>query len=530
MSRRQARKECLLQLYNLYRKSQKIFRAGRFETCRRTRGPRGAHLQYLRLGVATCKHSRAHQDCRPRDDDACSHRALNLMPPVGADLRRSDADLLAECVTSNVVLGTVASAAYIEHLVFLSQTAALAGFPCIVVQPFQHLSAVQPVSCSASPQCRTKGTFQIRNLSLVRQLSLPAPPRLPRSIWCDANLTNHSQISLQRYGWRRSHLYRTRMWTTILEHGYDLLAIDLDHTFVDLRLVLLKPPGTLLRALRSTRTLHNRTADVIALHDGKSRMMLNVGLIFIRSTPATISLVQRVEKRSFAAWEQAVFNEELNFGEHSIGTGEPDIACCHSERGSACDIGSFLRPLPRVHDMGHESWVLQRRKKLEGGEQCSDTQPESAMPPKRSPYEWRHRLPEDRAGTFSGQGWEKTKSYNDLVGRRQPGHCTALTNYCLCSLPDPPEHDEQQDAIRRRDRDRILRHLISRVGQEPYTVNSSAFHKGMALGWPPRRLPDPNYDSSRPVLLRDWLKPFISMKDHARILEAESKTKSVPAP
>ena len=134
----------------------------------------------------------------------------------------------------------------------------------------------------------------------------------------------------------------------ILEHGYDLLAIDLDHTFVDLRLVLLKPPGTLLRALRSTRTLHNRTADVIALHDGKSRMMLNVGLIFIRSTPATISLVQRVEKRSFAAWEQAVFNEELNFGEHSIGTGEPDIACCHSERGSACDIGNFLRPFCHV--------------------------------------------------------------------------------------------------------------------------------------------------------------------------------------
>ena len=41
--------------------------------------------------------------------------------------------------------------------------------------------------------------------------------------------------------------------------------------------------------------------------------MLNVGLMWIRATPATQALARVAEARTWAGWEQLVLHEELNY-------------------------------------------------------------------------------------------------------------------------------------------------------------------------------------------------------------------------
>lgn len=417
----------------------------------------------------------------------------------------SNAEHMAACSTSGTVVGTVASVSYVQALVLLSQDALAAGFPCIIVQTYD-----------AFVTAKAKRALRGQNMSHVRALSLPKLPLLPRTIWCKESSHDNaaSRISVQRYGWRRSHLYRTRMWRAVLENGYNLLAVDLDWSFVDMRSVPLQPAGTILRALQAMRTIENRTPDVVALHDGPTRLMLNVGCMFVRSTRATIDLAKRVENRSRGAWDQAVFNEELNFAPHH------EISCCHTEPGTPCNLGSFLRIRPTVHDRGHVPSNVQERRQVEGQEMCSDEQPLSAHPPARSTFEWSFRRPSDPIGHFSGNGWDAQNSFNELRGKRRSGRCTMLSNLCQCGLPNPPEVD-QDDAFRSRNPERILRFLMRDKESANKEVNSSAFHRGMEYGWPPRQVRDPSYVPSQPILLREWLRPFISPMDYASILRAQ---------
>ena len=176
--------------------------------------------------------------------------------------------LFAECTVDSAVIATVASAGYASAMLRLAHSAHAVGFPCLVVQPY-----------TAFPQLSDP---------LVRALSVPIPPLLPRPLWC----------SRKRYGWRRSHLHRTRMWRVVLESGYasketslwrwscqqwwwqlrlsgdstdsnchrpvpvllcryDLLAIDLDWSFLDMRAQPLQwfTPIPALRAARTPRSL-----------------------------------------------------------------------------------------------------------------------------------------------------------------------------------------------------------------------------------------------------------------------------------
>ena len=413
----------------------------------------------------------------------------------------ANAEAVAACANSGTVVGTVASASYIPALVALSQEAAMVGFPCTIVQTYEAFTTA-----------KAKRVLRGQDLSYVRALSLPASPLLPRTIWCDANTASH--ISTQRHGWRVSHLYRARMWRAVLENGHHLLAVDLDWSFLDMRRVPLKPAGTILRALEAMRTVKDEPPDIVALHDGPTRLLLNVGCMLVRSTPGTVALAKRVENRTRGAWDQAIFNEELNFAS------EHKVSCCHTEPGTPCDLGSFLRIRPTVHNMGHEVKTVQERRDVEGPEQCSDDQPASAQPPPRSTFEWSFRKPSDPIGRFSGKGWEPRSSFNELHGRR-PGRCTALGNVCRCRRPDPSEV-EDDDAFRTRDAERLMRYLLSSKESANKAVNSSAFHLGMEFGWPPRHdLRDPSHDPGRPILLRDWLRPFISPKEYASILRAQ---------
>ena len=421
-------------------------------------------------------------------------------PMLDVDLR--NAAPLAECVTWGVVAGTVASSAYADALVFLSQSAHAAGFRCVVVQPFENVTI--------------SNGFQRKNLTYVRSLTLPAASLIPRNMWCNASAVNNvntAHYSLQRHGWRRSHLYRTRLWRSILEHGYDMLSVDLDWTFVDLRLQPLQPPDSLVPMLRAVRTINNEPVDVVSIHDGQARMLLNVGLVFLRSTIATIQLARRVENRSFGAWEQALFNEELNFG-------TDEISCCHVARDVPCDLNIFLRPRDEIHVQGHEKRHIRKRVEIEGQAQCSEDLPPSALPPKRTRYLWRHQLPADPVGKFSGMGWQQLGHYNELDGKRPSGRCTALKNVCQCeTLRHHPDHTPD-DALRLRNSERIARYL--QLKGKDLTVNSSAFHAAMRLGWPPRG--DPSYEPAKPILLRDWVKPFVGKTDWALIMRAKNAT------
>ena len=424
-----------------------------------------------------------------------------------ADAMPSDVDLgnakpLAECVTWGVVAGTVASSAYADAMVFLAQSAHVVGFRCIVVQPFENMTS--------------SNGFQRKNLTYVRSLTLPAASLIPRNMWCNASAVTNiytSHFSLQRHGWRRSHFYRTRLWRSILEHGYDMLSVDLDWTFVDLRLQPLQPPGSLVPMLRAVRTMNNETVDVVSIHDGQARMLLNVGAIFVRSTTATVTLARRVENRSFGAWEQALFNEELNFG-------ADDISCCHVAHDVPCDLQIFMRPRDEIHVQGHEKRHIRKRIFIEGAAQCSEDLPPTALPPARTRYYWRHQLPTDSVGKFSGLGWRQKGHYNELDGKRPSGRCTSLKNVCQCqALRYSPDHTPD-DALRLRNPERLARYL--QLKGKDLTVNSSAFHEAMRLGWPPRG--NPTYDPSKPVLLRDWLKPFVGKVDWALIMKAGNAT------
>ena len=105
------------------------------------------------------------------------------------------------CANLRTVVGTVASGSFAPALLSLAHTAEAVGFACTVVQPFHWFS-------------------ELRHSALV-PLPVPSSPLLPRSAWC----TNMSAL----YGWRRSHLYRVRLWRVVLHLHIDLLAVDVDH-------------------------------------------------------------------------------------------------------------------------------------------------------------------------------------------------------------------------------------------------------------------------------------------------------------
>ena len=108
------------------------------------------------------------------------------------------------CAVSNTVIGTVASASFAHGLTILARSAVAVGFPCVVVQPFDWFE-------------------MLGDLQTVEPLPVPSPPLLPRSPWCTEPQLRH------QYGWRRSQLYRARLWRVVLGYELDLLAMDLDH-------------------------------------------------------------------------------------------------------------------------------------------------------------------------------------------------------------------------------------------------------------------------------------------------------------
>ena len=64
------------------------------------------------------------------------------------------------------------------------------------------------------------------------------------------------------------------------------------------------PAHELIKMLRSMRTAGGGGVDVVSVQDDGGRFLLNVGLMFVRSTVYTRQLMQYTENRTWAGWEQ----------------------------------------------------------------------------------------------------------------------------------------------------------------------------------------------------------------------------------
>lgn len=354
----------------------------------------------------------------------------------------------SRCAVQNTVVGTVASASYERGLTTLARSAVAVGFPCVVVQPFADFPALH-------------GNEHLEPLA--------SPLLLPRSIWCTNPALRH------QYGWRRSQLYRARLWRVAVEHGLDLLAMDLDHMLGQvspvpfLRRLYAPPEGS--SDLPLTPTSHQPMgADVVAVWDGPGSRYLNVGIMWIRSTPATLELARRSENRTWSGWEracfdplsnatttrpapcshhpitqlpnhppllllprafaplrqgdgssvrssnlghpaEAIFNEELNFN--------PDVSsirCCHTRCLKRFAVASnATRKLP-----GKTADGTRARASLEGEDRCDDAAPFAAYPPTASREPWKSRWTPDQ---------EVLRSKHSQ--NRKTGRCNHEFNVCV---------------------------------------------------------------------------------------------------
>ena len=363
---------------------------------------------------------------------------------------------LSRCAVSGTVVGTVASPMFSRALHILAASARdRAAFPCIATQfmSYENGSAHElgarmsgasqrgvsrdmnrvPADGSGGVRRASDATSIVNtlvDLGLIVALPTPREPLLPRPLWCGD----------LRYGWRRSHLYRSRMWRVVIETGYDLLAVDLDWHFTG---------GNPVAGLRAARMpafgIANATAPaadevckrdpasgacwrrwdapgplaaVIAQVDPVQSLpgLLNVGLLWIRHGSQTRAFLRRVENRTFSAWEQGIFNEELQFG--------TDIPCCHPPPGYSCGFGRFFAQNGVVHGLGRaDASTRKRRIRVEGGDRCRAYQPPTASPPTGTRMTWA-----SATALGGASGWHPA-AYNELR-RRRIGRCTSPDAVC----------------------------------------------------------------------------------------------------
>jgi len=94
------------------------------------------------------------------------------------------------------------------------------------------------------------------------------------------------------FGWRLSGYLRALLWVRLFSFGLSVFAVD-----VDWMAVAPFPASDLLRC------------DVTAFPDDVK--LFNIGLMVLRNTGPTSRAVLRIANRTYAAWDQAVVNEEV---------------------------------------------------------------------------------------------------------------------------------------------------------------------------------------------------------------------------
>mmetsp|Transcript_23888 Transcript_23888/g.61036 ORF Transcript_23888/g.61036 Transcript_23888/m.61036 type:complete len:381 (-) Transcript_23888:142-1284(-) len=294
------------------------------------------------------------------------------------------------CAVDGTVVGTVASASYAAGMHNLAASAHKVGFACIVVMPFDWFSDLHH--------------------DLIVPLPVASPSLRPRQMWCRPPYKD-------QYGWRRSQLYRARLWREVLALNLNLLAMDLDHQlgsvsplpFIRAVYAPSEPEGHVQKTgLEATR--RPGVADIVAVWDGPAGRYLNVGIMWIRSTPTTRALAVRCENRSFSGWEQEIFNEEINYNMEL-----QDARCCHSSCFKRLfETSKVVKSLPAKSGRGSSA-----RLQAEGRDRCSDDQPYAVYPPRGSPEPW----------------VKKWMPFNDTLrskhfSNRKYGRCNIASNVC----------------------------------------------------------------------------------------------------
>lgn len=132
----------------------------------------------------------------------------------------------------------------------------------------------------------------------------------------------------QLAGWRLTHILKTQALLLLLSLGVHVLCLDADRRLVG-------NPMPALRALAD---------DVAGMRDTE---FLNFGLVYLRASAATIALIRRVANRTLAAWDQAVFNEELG----AAASRTPSLHCCFANAW----VRRYVVLAQHVHDFNKDN-------------------------------------------------------------------------------------------------------------------------------------------------------------------------------
>jgi len=257
---------------------------------------------------------------------------------------------LTECAVNGTVVASVLTTPETAVMLPLARSAATAGFPCIVVQPIEHLPTVSSLSNSDS--------------HLMLMLPLPPAPLLPRSRWCNTT----------QYTARRLQFYRLRLWRLLLDAKLDVLGVDS-------AMRLKRSPLPALSAMRTRDKEEYGSGappDFVGHTPGwyLKQYSLSAG-VWIRSTYATRSVLHQAEARVHGGQDELVFSEELSWGASSNATSLP---CCHSE----C-LGLQLTHAPVV-----KLSTRQARSSKAPNKPCvsDDSPPLAPPPPNASHHAW----------------------------------------------------------------------------------------------------------------------------------------------
>ena len=107
---------------------------------------------------------------------------------------------LSRCAANNTIVCTTAAPEDAHVVLPLARSAYAAGFPCVVVLPFDaaHLPKLP------------------EDERMLHVLPSPSPSLLPRSRWCNA--------SRKDYTHRRRQLHRMRLWRMVVDLGHNVLS------------------------------------------------------------------------------------------------------------------------------------------------------------------------------------------------------------------------------------------------------------------------------------------------------------------
>eukprot|EP00326_Haptolina_ericina_P029568 CAMPEP_0181173522 /NCGR_PEP_ID=MMETSP1096-20121128/3046_1 /TAXON_ID=156174 ORGANISM="Chrysochromulina ericina, Strain CCMP281" /NCGR_SAMPLE_ID=MMETSP1096 /ASSEMBLY_ACC=CAM_ASM_000453 /LENGTH=226 /DNA_ID=CAMNT_0023261359 /DNA_START=392 /DNA_END=1072 /DNA_ORIENTATION=- len=127
--------------------------------------------------------------------------------------------------------------------------------------------------------------------------------------------------------------------------------------------------------------------DVVGLyHDWRPYYQLNIGAMWVRWSELSMELIERTWNRTFSAWDQAVFNEELYFNPSFQG-----LRCCRNKCIDRHETASLTRaPVFKFDKKGlHWNATAQaERRAIEGENRCSEGVPPALGAPNGTHYRW----------------------------------------------------------------------------------------------------------------------------------------------